>query len=249
MTHDWFDNDQFWQVFGQCMFHEDSFLEAQSQLHDLLACLDAPGRRLLDLGCGPGRFAVPLAMAGWNVTGLDLSQSLLQSGRQFAETSDASVEWVHGDMRSYSRPGAFDAVICMWTSFGYFDDVDDDQQVIAQSFANLTAGGRFLLDVAGKEIILRDLEPVHLTEYESGRILVERPMLTRDMGRYDNQWILIDGDQAHHYSWGHNLYSASELRRMLQTAGFVDVEAFGSLTGEPYDMDADRLIMVGTRPE
>ncbi|MEM9305390.1 MAG: SAM-dependent methyltransferase, partial [Pseudomonadota bacterium] len=120
--------------------------------------------------------------------------------------------------------------------------------LLRQCLANLAPGGALVVDVAGKEIILRDIEPVHLTEYEDGRILVERPMLSAGMDRYENEWILIDGSQAHRASWHHNLYSARELTALFEQAGFVDIAVVGSLEGDPYDLEADRLIVVGHRP-
>jgi len=78
---------------------------------------------LLDLCCGPGRFTIPLALKGFNVTGVDRTIFLLDHAREYAARELAKVEWVESDMRRFSRPDSFDLVINMYTSFGYFDDI------------------------------------------------------------------------------------------------------------------------------
>jgi hypothetical protein len=148
-------------------------------------------------------------------------------------------------MREFSRPGGFDLILSMWTSFGYFDDPEDDLSVLEHCHANLRDGGALLIDVVGKEIIVRDIKPVHLTEFDDGALLIERPVLQANMTRYSNEWILVRGEHAWRAEWHHNLYAASELEGLMVEAGFGEVAIFGSLDGDEYDMESDRLIMVG----
>jgi len=199
---------------------------------------------VLDLACGPGRHAVPLAQRGLKVTGVDLSNHLLQQAGEYADRSACQVEWVREDMRSFKRQASFDLIICMWTSFGYFDDPDDDLMVLQNCHHNLADGGALLLDVVGKERVIRDLNPVHLTEFDNGDLLVERPLLSDEMTRYNNEWLLIRGDRVDRTEWHHQLYSGLELGDRLQQAGFSEVSIKGSLDGDEYDLDAERLIAV-----
>ena len=145
-------------------------------------------------------------------------------------------------MREFTRPDTFDLVISMWTSFGYFDDPGDDLKVLENCHSALHPGGALLLDVVGKEYVVRNIEPVHLTEYADGDILVERPLLEANMTRYSNEWLLIRGEQVERAKWHHNLYSGQELVDRLQSAGFADVALYGSLEGDEYDLDSERLI-------
>ena len=81
-----------------------------------------PEGRILDLACGYGRIAVPLARRGFQVTGLDLSKPLLAIARERAAQAGVTVEWRRADMRDIPSEwsGQFDAVISIWNSFGYF---------------------------------------------------------------------------------------------------------------------------------
>lgn len=245
---DWFEDDAFWQVFGDCMFTEQQFEDAAAQWPDWLALLETRPERILDLGSGPGRFALVMAEQGATVTALDISPSLISQGRQRAEDRGLEIEWLQQDMRLHQRPAHYDLITSLWTSFGYFDARDDDQRLLAQCLLNLRPGGQLLIDTTGREYVCRHIQPVHLTEYDDGRLLIERPMLTDGMRRYENEWLLIDGDRVDRAYWHHNLYTADQLVDRVEQAGFIDCRVYGSATGDAYDLDAERLIVVARRP-
>lgn len=224
------------------MFGEERFTAAREEADVLLSIASLSDGDVLDLGCGPGRHAIPLAELGCRVTGLDLSAHLLQLGKQRA--GDLAVDWVQQDMRQFKRPDSFDLIISMWTSFGYFDDPADDLAVLHQCRGNLRDGGTLIVDVASKEIICRDVEPVHLTEYDNGALLIERPMITRQMTRYENQWLLLKDGRYWTRHWHQNMYSGHELRELMLRAGFSSVELYGNLAGDDYDLEAERLVAV-----
>lgn len=244
MSTDWYLEDDFWRNFGSLMFNEDSFAEAAGQVEDLLDLLPEPPRRVLDLGCGPGRHALPLAASGYPVTAVDTSASLLdQLGRKAGELP---IEIVQADMREFQRSAAFDLVLVMWTSFGYFEDEQDHGRVLDCIRESLTADGRLILDLVGVEYLARALQPVHLTEYDDGRILIERPLLVDDLTRLDNDWLLIDGERVHRTRISHRVWSAGEIRRLLAEHGLVVESIFGGYDGQDYDLEAERLIVIAT---
>ena len=241
---EWFDNDDFWRIFGDCMFREERFREAQAEIESVLALTGVETHTVLDLGCGPGRHAIPLAARGLQVTAVDLSSLLLERAGQRASVAGVTVEWVRADMREFNREAAFDLVISMWTSFGYFDNPEDDVQVLRRCHSALRPGGALLLDVVGKEYVVRNIEPVHLTEYDDGDILIERPVLEAGMTRYSNEWLLIRGQRVERGNWHHNLYSGQELVDRLRAVGFGELALYGSLQGAEYELDSERLIVV-----
>src|SRR5262245_11024529 len=81
----------------------------------------ATGRRLLDVACGTGRHAAEFAALGWSVTGVDLSEALLEHARTNAPTA----RFLRQDMRQLDVPGEpFDAITCLFDAIGYA--IDDD---------------------------------------------------------------------------------------------------------------------------
>lgn len=242
---DWYLDDDFWRHFGSLMFNEETFAQAAEEMDALIGQLGFSAGRVLDLGCGPGRHALPLASQGYPVTAVDTSPSLLAELKARRDTLD--IEIVQADMREFHRPDAFDLVLIMWTSFGYFEAESDHDRVLECTAGNLAEGGRLVLDLVGVEYLARNLEPVHLTEYEDGRLLIERPVLVDDLQRLDNDWMLIDDDRVYRTHISHRVWSAGEIRALLSRHG-LDVESIhGGFHAEPYDLDAERLIVIARK--
>jgi SAM-dependent methyltransferase len=113
-------------------FPEETFAKTLPQIEKLLSLTKPVGRTILDLACGPGRHSVALTQAGFLVTGVDKTKYLLEKARERAKTADVDVEWVQADMRNFTRAVAFDMIINMGVSFGYFDDKHDDLRVLSE---------------------------------------------------------------------------------------------------------------------
>jgi len=85
----------------------------------------APGRRVLDLGCGVGRHSIGLARLGFELTGIDVSRYALDRAAGAADAAGVRVDWLQGDVladRSWTDLAA-DAVICV-QAFGWGSDTD-----------------------------------------------------------------------------------------------------------------------------
>ncbi|QKK03678.1 MAG: class I SAM-dependent methyltransferase [Pseudomonadota bacterium] len=240
MSDDWYLDETFWRNFGSLMFNDATFARGEAEVQQLLELVGGEPETVLDLGCGPGRHALPLADAGLSVTAVDSSPWLLQ--QLAARRGARSIEITEGDMRQFRRQHAFDLVVVLWTSFGYFENEADHRRVLDNIHASLRPGGRLVLDLVGLEYLCRNLQPVHLTEYDDGRVLVERPVLIDDLTRVENEWLLIDQGHAHRATFSHRVWSAGELRALLTAAGFEDIRVHGSYAGDDYDLDAERQI-------
>ena len=89
-------DEQYFDIYGQ-MLSEDRTTRELDGIEKLLAL--PPGSRILDLACGHGRHAIPLAQRGYQVTGQDLSEAFLERARAEAQARGVMVRWVHRDMR------------------------------------------------------------------------------------------------------------------------------------------------------
>jgi len=238
---DWYIDEDFWRKFGPLMFGDEQFSEAAGQVPTLLTRIGLKAGAVLDLGCGPGRHALPLARAGLEVTAIDTSEVLLDELRRRAADERLEIDMRCEDMREFARPDAFDAIFVMWTSFGYFEDEADHDRVLAGIFESLKPGGVVVLDLLGLETLCRTLEPVHLTENADGSLLSERPVLVDHNTRLENEWILIRDNRADRAVFSHRVWSAGEIARLIESAG-LELEAIdGDLEGTPYDFESERM--------
>lgn len=103
--------------------------------------------QLLELACGTGRLGVLLAQAGYQVTGLDLSENMLALAQRHADEAAVTLPLLQGDMLDLSEIGTFDAVTCFADSFCYLPDITTVQRAFEQVAQHLTAAGEFLFDV------------------------------------------------------------------------------------------------------
>ena len=245
---DWFSQPHFWERVYPLMFSAERDERAHEEVAHLLDLTGIRSGRALDLCCGPGRHSVPLAKAGFDVTGLDISDFLLDKARERAEAAKVEIDWVGADMRHYAMPEGFDLVINLYTSFGYFAQQSDDMKVLRNIAASLADGGAVVLDVVGKEALAAQL-PLNRqpTVERDGSLLIERIEVVDDWGRAKVQWMFIRGSEVERFDFEHTLFSGRELRELMNWAGLSDVRLYGALDGRPYGPGAERLVAVGRR--
>jgi SAM-dependent methyltransferase len=179
---------------------------------------------------------------------VDRSPFLLEKARSWAESEKLAIEWVQDDMRFFVRPGEFDLVINLFTSFGYFRDVEEDLTVLRNVFRSLAPGGFFVIDVMGKEIVARSFTPSAVDKQPDGSVLVQTREITDGWYRIRSRWLLIRDRNVTEVHFDNALYSGRELADLLKKTGFEMVKLFGSLQGIPYDLKAQRLVAVAMKP-
>jgi ubiquinone/menaquinone biosynthesis C-methylase UbiE len=207
-----------------------------------------PHAAVLDLCCGPGRHSLALAQRGFHVTGVDIRADYLEQARQQAESQELAIEFVQADMRQFCRPEAFDAAINLYTSFGYFEDPDEDHQVLTQVHRSLRDGGALLINGAdlGKEILARTFQERTWHE-QDGMLLLEERKISRNWTWYERHGIVLTAQGRQNYRFAHRVYSAAEIAALLTESGFRAVEISGGLDGAPYDHVARRLVAVARK--
>lgn len=104
-------------------------------------------KQIMELACGTGALAVEFAKAGYQVTGLDLSEEMLMIASQRAQTEHVDIQFVEGDMLDLVDVGQYEAITCYSDSLCYMEDEQSVQQVFDGVFESLTEDGVFLFDV------------------------------------------------------------------------------------------------------
>ena len=217
--------------------------EAESRcLYELLGLQQ--GSRVLDVPCGEGRHALQLAQRGCQLTGVDITEELLDLARSRAKEIDVDITWHHDDMRALPWQQEFDAAYCMG-SFGFFDDAGHEAFVkgVGQS---LRPGGKFLLEaIFTAERWLPQFQ--ERTWWRAGDVIcVQEQTYNYVESRLEIDWTLIhDGKQEEKPS-SFRVYTYHELTEMLKRAGFGEIHAYSSLQSDPFDLGRN-LILVATR--
>ncbi len=135
----WFDSSFYHKLYGN-----RNEQEAAKFIDELIKELrPAQVASMLDLGCGSGRHSKYLASKGFHVTGLDLAASSIRTAKKF-ETS--SLRFYRHDMRVPFGKNCFDYVFNFFTSFGYFKNAPENNQVVNNISNSLNAGGILVMD-------------------------------------------------------------------------------------------------------
>ena len=244
---EWFEDESLWRELYPVLFPEERLRFGEEEIPKVLRLAGLPevtDAAALDLCCGPGRHAVPLARRGLRVTAVDRTRFLLDRARERARLAGLTIEFVEMDMREFRRPGAFGLVLSLFTSFGYFTAREEDLQVLRNVRESLGPRGVFVMDMAGKEWLARHFEPTRSRTLEDGTLFIDRCRVVDDWTRVENDWILIRDGRARTFRLRLSVYSGQELRDRLLQAGFGRVDLYGNLAGAPYDSEATRLVAV-----
>jgi SAM-dependent methyltransferase len=241
-----FFDDDYLRVYGPVLPDERTAAEVNGAVARLGL---APGARLLDLCCGQGRHAVPLARLGFRVTGLDLSRPLLARAAADATTQAYPVGLVEADMRRLPfAEASFDAVLNLFHAFGYLEDDAQDELVLAEVARVLAPGGRFLQELANREALVRGWHDSDVSRHDDGLLVLQERALdlrsSRERARYT--WLHPDGRRRTREA-SIRLYTLTELEAMLGRAGLELLAVAGDLDGGPLELDSSFVVTLSRR--
>lgn len=229
-------------------FYEDLLTDEQTQIEvDFIRReldLKEP-KKILDIACGYGRHANRLALYGHYVIGLDINERFLTMAREEAEKLKVKVEYLFKDIRDMDYEEEFDAVISMFTSFGYYED-EDNFKILKNVSRALKKGGKFLLDIGNRDFILINFLPYVVME-KDGNYMIDFNSFDISTGRiYDRRIVVRDG-KIKEKPFFIRVYTPTEIKILLENAGLRVVKFFGGYDGSPLTLYSRRLIVISEK--
>ena len=201
---------------------------------------------VIDLCCGYGRHLRRFRERGLRVVGVDLSTALLAQ-----IPASLGAERVCADMRQLPFAGGdagFPVLVNFFTSFGYFEEDEENERAAREIARVLRPGGRFLIDLMNPDAVVpklvphneRSAGPFHVEErrwYDAERRRVEKRIRATDSR----------SDAVKEYTESVRVYRSEEARDLLTRAGLTVDAIYGDLDGGAPSADAPRLALVGRR--
>ena len=164
-----------------------------------------------------------------------------------ARALDVPLGLVRGDMRRLPFDGAFDAVICIFTAFGYFADAEN-ARILHEVARALRPGGWFVLDVANRDALIRHAQERTWKELADGTRVTSAWTWDVAAGRYTHrQWMRGTDGRETALTHSVRVYTSTELTALLEAAGFRVERRHGGFRGEALTLDAPRLITLAQR--
>lgn len=237
----WFNAEEYHVLYGHRSHQEaDGFI--QNLIEDSIL---GEEQQILDIGCGAGRHAAAMAMAGHHVTGVDLSANSILSANQSHGGMADSLRFVEGDMRYIDAQFAsqcFDVVTMMFTSFGYFDKEEEHLQTLRAIHAVLRPKGTFILDFLNLEKVRAELiQHEHIVregiEFEIHRRLTEE-WIEKSIEFTDSS------GKRQHYTERVRAFSPQKLQSLLRACGFEIDAIFGNYDLISLGKNSPRCIIV-----
>lgn len=231
MTEPWFERS-FREDYLLVYRHRDES-SANKEVNELLTHLPIKrSGRVLDLCCGSGRHSRALALRGYDVVGVDLSDVLLALACE--QNTYENLHYYQYDMRKIPFESEFDIVFNLFTSFGYFASDEENQLVVANMAKALKPEGEVVIDYLNPAYLKAHLVPHSSREIEG--LLIEEDR-TIENGFVKKRIRIADAKSAgtREYWEQVRLYEADEMVKMLGNVGFTDIQSFGTYSCEPYE--------------
>ncbi|MFQ3596839.1 MAG: class I SAM-dependent methyltransferase [Chloroherpetonaceae bacterium] len=238
----WFNHPAYLKLYAH-----RSLEEAEQTIATLLKFITIPNPhpKALDIACGSGRHAVALAENGFHVTANDLSKTLLAQAQKLAEEKKLTITFTHTDMREIDFENEFDLIVQLFTSFGYFENDDEDEVVLNNVARALKPGGWYVLDFLNASLVRKTLQPETRRSVDGFEVLEQRVILGE---RVVKSITLHEGGKTHRFMEAVRLYSMEDLTAMLAAVGLHVRCLLGNYQGEAFLPDTSpRLIFIAQK--
>ena len=230
----WFDTPYY-----HLLYKERDQGEAQAFMDNLTNHLKIPkGGKILDLACGKGRHSRYLNSIGYNVTGVDLSINSIAFAKQFEN------ERLHFDVHNMCKPysDTFDAVFNLFTSFGYFDNDENNLKTIEAIKSDLADSGFGVIDFMNSKYVIDHL--VNEDNKTIDGITFNQKRYVED-GFVKKDILFSAQGEEHNYQERVRAFTLEDFKVLFEKAGVHLLDVFGDYKLNPFnELDSERLIMI-----
>jgi SAM-dependent methyltransferase len=242
-----------WKTYfdAQYLLEYEPLFSLERDRHEIARIIDIlglpAGARVLDVPCGQGRHAHLLAEAGFDVDGLDYSPELLARARR--RGTGARLRYTRGDMRSLPArwTGRFDAVINLFTSFGFFDEPADDVRVLTQFARVLAPGGLLVWHGGDRDGVMARFLPRDWWQTSDGTLVAQERHFDALSGMLTvtSSW----SGRRTHGSREHRirLYSPTRLAELFADTGLVVEQTYDGFTERPLTRRTSEMMLVARK--
>ena len=246
-------NPDWWKDYFDAAYLEEyeplfTLTRDRQEVARLMEILELPvGSRVLDAPCGQGRHAHLLAEAGYDVDGLDYSPDLLKRARE--RGTGRRLRYTRGDMRKLPArwTGRFDAVVNLFTSFGFFALPSDDARAVAEFARVLKPGGVLVWHGGNRDGVMARFLTRDWWRTSGGTLVGQERSFDPLSGFLTVQTVWSgrrgSGEREHRI----RLYTPTRLAELCAEAGLLVEQAFDGWTDRPVHRRSSEMLLVARR--
>ncbi len=230
----WFDTPYY-----HILYKDRNYREAQLFMDNLTQYLNLPEKaKVLDLACGKGRHAIYLNQLGFDVLGVDLSENSIAEAKK--NTNDNLHFRVH-DMRIPFEE-KFDAIFNLFTSFGYFEDDNDNITTLISMKESLSEYGFAVIDFMNVNQVIRNIVPEEHKVVDGIDFHIRRFYIDDHIYK---EIQFEDNGKKFHFTEKVKALTLKDFQTMMETAGIFLLDTFGDYKLKKFHKnDSERLIMI-----
>jgi ubiquinone/menaquinone biosynthesis C-methylase UbiE len=210
-----------------------------------LAGLEPPAE-VLDAPAGFGRHSIPLAQAGYHVTGIDRSPVQLEEARRRAGEAEWP-KWVQADFRELPFDDeSFEGVLNLFSSIGYRGE-EGDREMLGEFLRVLRPGGAVVVETMHRDHLMAIFLSHTWEPLEDENLVAETHSFDPVAGEIETEHIVVTGGSRRSFTYTLRVYTTTELVRMLESVGFGEIECFGDYEGGELSRET-RLVVRARKP-
>jgi SAM-dependent methyltransferase len=245
MTADW-THEYFDDTYRRLFLDTVDPARAKQQVQQLLRlCTVLPGAVVLDVGCGLGRHSIEFARLGFRVTGVDMNAEYIAACRGRTAQLGLNAEFHAVDSRVMKLDVRADLTVSLWSSFGYYGEIGD-QQILERVAEHTRRGGRVVLDVENRDYIVKHFVPEEWHEHEQG-LVFEKRRFDATEGTVSTRRVVLSGGERREYHRVLRMYTVTELTALLEAAGLQARRWCGDYDGSRFGLESKRMIAIAER--
>jgi len=230
----WFDTPYY-----HILYKDRDYAEAQVFMDNITQYLNLPDEaKILDLACGKGRHSVYLNQLGYDVTGADLSENSIAEASKFAN------EKLHFEVHDMRIPfeQKFDAIFNLFTSFGYFENDEDNSLTLKAIQESLSEYGFAVIDFMNVQHVIENLVPEEVKTVDNIDFHIKR----YHKGNHIYKEIdFEDKGEKFHFVEKVQALTLQNFEEMMEEAGIYLLDTFGDYKLKKFfKNESERLIMV-----
>lgn len=198
-----------------------------------------PQAKILDVGCGRGRYSKAFMELGYDVTGIDISFKKIEENLSFR---NQNLHFYRHDMRRLFRINYFDAVLSLFTSFGYFESYSDEKSAARSMAANLKWDAYLVIDFLNPQELIKNFIPNDDVEREGIKFKILR---TLDSNHVRKEICINDHGKILNFKEQVRLYKLEDLIRLFEPFEMKFLDSFGNYRLEKFEPEiSERMILI-----
>lgn len=207
------------------------------------------GQHILDIPCGFGRHAIELSKRGFNVTGIDISETFIKGLTKKIFSEKLNIKAIQADILTIQLNETFSGAVCLGNSFGYFN-IDRIKLFVEKVSSSLEIGSKFIINsgMIAESILPNFLNYSKNKSYNVGNITMDVTNIYNIEDSYMVSNLLYSKEgKTEKHSFKHYVFTLEEVKRLLKSYGLKTIATYSSTSKEQYKLGDQQVYIVSKK--